>query len=252
MSDKSEALSPLGTYVEGMPWNPVEKVIMERRSIRRFKKEPLPDSMIRRILEAARFAPSTGNQQPWKFIVIKSPEIIAEMEKDAGRFTKFIMFFYGYTLYRGLKRLIRKFLANTQILRFMSNEFHFVPFGLMTQVTVDETIYFHNAPVVVLLLEDQRGVSNPAVDIGIAGEHMVLAAHSMGAGACWLGTIKLLTYFPKWRKKFGIKYPYKLREAILLGWQFPKADGEVEREIQLVEWFEGGMNAAPRIERQGA
>ncbi|MDI6742872.1 MAG: hypothetical protein QMD11_09035, partial [Smithella sp.] len=43
-----ETLSPLGKYVEGMPWNPVEKVILERRSIRAFKKEPLPDSMIKR------------------------------------------------------------------------------------------------------------------------------------------------------------------------------------------------------------
>jgi nitroreductase len=252
MSEKSEELSPLGTYVEGMPWNPVEKVIMERRSIRKFKKEPLPDSMIRRILEAGRFAPSTGNQQPWKFIVIKSPEIIAEMEKDAVRFTKLITFFYVYTAYRGLRRLINKIMAKMTVLRIMSNLFHPVPFFLYSAAAEGKTTVFHNAPVIILMLEDTRGVSNPTVDIGIAGQQMCLAAHSMGAGACWIGMIKLLTFFPKWRKKFGIKHPYKLRECILFGWPFPKADGEVDREVQLVEWFDGGMNAAPRIERQGA
>ncbi|MBP7015967.1 MAG: nitroreductase family protein, partial [Smithella sp.] len=53
----TDNLSPLYTYQEGMEWNPVEKVIMERRSIRNFKKEPVPDNLIRRVLEAGRFAP---------------------------------------------------------------------------------------------------------------------------------------------------------------------------------------------------
>ncbi|MCX5850109.1 MAG: hypothetical protein NTW65_11765 [Deltaproteobacteria bacterium] len=34
MSKDNEDLAPLGTWQEGMPWNPVEKVIMERRSVR--------------------------------------------------------------------------------------------------------------------------------------------------------------------------------------------------------------------------
>ena len=42
----------------------------------------LPPGLIRRIVEAGRFAPSAGNTQPWKFVVITSPTIIAEMEKD--------------------------------------------------------------------------------------------------------------------------------------------------------------------------
>jgi nitroreductase len=49
--------------------------------------------MIERILEAGRFAPSAGNSQPWKFIVVNSPEILAEMEKDALKIIKFFMFF---------------------------------------------------------------------------------------------------------------------------------------------------------------
>jgi hypothetical protein len=38
MSSKDDVLSPLGKYEEGMAWNPVEKVIIERRSIRLLKK----------------------------------------------------------------------------------------------------------------------------------------------------------------------------------------------------------------------
>jgi len=72
----------------------------------------------------------------------------------------------------------------------------------MTQAAEDQTVYYHGAPVVIIILEDKRGVSNPSVDVGIAGEHIVLAAHSLGVGACWMGFSRLLTYYPKWRKKF--------------------------------------------------
>ena len=92
----TDNLSPLYTYQEGMEWNPVEKVIMERRSIRNFKKEPVPDNLIRRVLEAGRFAPTAGNAQPWKFIVVKDPVLISEMERATIQLSKLLMWFVDY------------------------------------------------------------------------------------------------------------------------------------------------------------
>ncbi len=56
-------------------------VIKERRSIRRFKQDAVPDEMIRELLDAARLAPSGGNCQPWRFIVIKSPSCKEHLAK---------------------------------------------------------------------------------------------------------------------------------------------------------------------------
>lgn len=250
MNMKLEELSPLYEYQEGMPWNPVEKIIMERRSIRGFKKEPLPDRMIERILEAGRFAPSAGNAQPWRFIVVKSPEILAAMEKDAVRVIKFFMFLLDYTRTGFLLRLIKKPLAKFYI-RILGNELHPVPFELMSQIALGKTKVFHDAPTLVLLAEDRRGVSSPPMDIGICGENIVLSAHSLGAGSCWIGLIKVLMYLPWWRKRFGIRKPYRLEVCIALGWQKPKADGVVPREAQVIEWFDRGLNDAPRYTKQG-
>jgi nitroreductase len=250
MEIKNKELSPLERYQEGLPWNPVEKVIMERRSIRTFKKEPLPDNMIRRILEAGRFAPSTGNSQPWKFIVVKSPEILAEMEKDAVKMIKLFMSLMDYTRGNVLRRLYILTYAKW-VIRFMKNELHPVPTGLMSQIAKGRAPAFHGAPTLVLLVEDRRGAGNPSVDVGICGQNMILVAHSMGAGSCWLGITKSLMYLPKWRKKFGIKFPYRLNDCIAFGWPNPRADGLVPREVQLVQWYEDGMKDAPRIEKQG-
>ncbi len=45
-----------------------------RRSVRRLKPDPIPDECIDKILEAARWAMSGANGQPWEFIVVKDPE----------------------------------------------------------------------------------------------------------------------------------------------------------------------------------
>src|SRR5207302_1374955 len=50
-------------------------IIHTTRSMRRLKPDPVPDALIRRILEAGQCAPSGGNAQRWRFLVIKDPAI---------------------------------------------------------------------------------------------------------------------------------------------------------------------------------
>ncbi len=52
----------------------VREAISNRRSIRKFKPDPVPEEMIRQLLESARLAPSGSNTQPWRFIVVKDAE----------------------------------------------------------------------------------------------------------------------------------------------------------------------------------
>lgn len=49
--------------------------LKSRRSIRRFKPDPIPKELILKLLDTARYAPSAGNRQPWIFIVVDDPEI---------------------------------------------------------------------------------------------------------------------------------------------------------------------------------
>lgn len=53
----------------------VDSTIKGRRSVRKYQNKEVDFELIRKILEAARFAPSTGNYQPWEFIVIRDPEM---------------------------------------------------------------------------------------------------------------------------------------------------------------------------------
>ena len=64
------------------------EVIKTRRSIRKYKPEPVSEDETNRILEAGRWAPSAGNSQPWEFIVIRSKEIKGNLADalPTGRF----------------------------------------------------------------------------------------------------------------------------------------------------------------------
>lgn len=51
----------------------VMDAILKRRSIRAFTNEPVPNEAVERLLEAARWAPSGGNRQSWRFIEVRDP-----------------------------------------------------------------------------------------------------------------------------------------------------------------------------------
>ncbi len=62
--------------------------ILNRRSIRRYKKAPVPEGVKAKILEAGRLAPSAANRQPWHFIVCEDAASKAKLSK--GKWSGFI------------------------------------------------------------------------------------------------------------------------------------------------------------------
>ena len=53
----------------------VFKAIKTRRSIRAFTDKPVTDREVKKLIEAARWAPSAGNIQPWEFIIVRDPKV---------------------------------------------------------------------------------------------------------------------------------------------------------------------------------
>lgn len=57
-------------------------VIKNRRSVRQYKPDPVPEEHLIRIVEAARMAPCAGNEQAWKFIIVQDKEKIEALRKE--------------------------------------------------------------------------------------------------------------------------------------------------------------------------
>jgi len=59
----------------------VLEAIRTRRTIRKFKSEPVSDDLVEKVLEAGRWAPTGSNLQPWRFVVIKNQAILDMIRK---------------------------------------------------------------------------------------------------------------------------------------------------------------------------
>lgn len=59
------------------------ETIKNRRSIRKFKRKSIPEEYLEKIMEAARWAPSAGNLQSRKFLIVKNPQLKHELAKAA-------------------------------------------------------------------------------------------------------------------------------------------------------------------------
>ena len=129
-----------------------QELVAKRFSCRAYKPDPVARELVEQILEAARLAPSACNRQPWRFAVAT---------EAATR-----------------RRLVEEgFLPGIRMTWAMTAPVHVV-------VGMETSFLTHR------LAASVSGVDYPWVDIGIAGEHLVLAATELGLGTCWIGWIK--------------------------------------------------------------
>jgi len=60
----------------------VMEAVRARRSIRRYRPEPIPPEKEAALLEALRLSPSAGNRQPWRFILVRDAELIRRLAQE--------------------------------------------------------------------------------------------------------------------------------------------------------------------------
>jgi nitroreductase len=157
--------------------NSLPNLIANRVSCRSYKPDPVPQDHLVQILEAARLSPSACNQQPWRFAVVREAGLRRRIVEDG--------FLPGINMTWAT-------VAPVHIVIGM--ELSFLTHGLGKQVS---------------------GVDYPWIDIGIAGEHLVLAATELGLGTCWIGWIKA----PVIAKIVG--WPKSIKPAIVITFGYP-------------------------------
>ena len=209
-----------------------ERQILTRRSIRLYQDKPVPREMILRILEAGRFAPSAGNCQPWKFVVVTDQKVIREVETESMKVLRRFR-----DIYMGGRAWNK--IASTLFSYLYVNKMDQRPMTAMEKADQCDSVIYWNAPAVIFVLVDRRGISNPDLDGGICAQNMVMAAHAMGLGSCYIGlAIAALDYLPALRKKLGIVPPWRALTSICLGFPKGKIDRAVARSTVPVEWIE--------------
>ena len=120
------------------------EAINGRRSVRAFKTQDVEEATVMKLIEAARWAPSAGNIQPWRFVIVRKPPVKKALAKAA-----------------------------------------------LNQAHVEE------APVVIVVCADEKrssmgyGIRGKLLyclqDTAAAIQNILLTAHSLELGSCWVG-----------------------------------------------------------------
>ena len=217
-------------------------VLTSRKSIRRYKPDPVPDEMIDKILEAARWAPTGENYQPWRFIVIRDPETKNKIG-DLARLGSGSRMTTWYCLGEMQERFtkIEDPVKRAEVLRFMYS-------GEVSE-------FAKHAPLIIAVIGTlMEGSVDVPYDLSAAIENILLEAHSLGLGACWVHGPVASTRDAKKFKKI-LKIPtgmgeYKVIAYIAIGW--PKEQRKHPRPKlpleDLVYWEEFGRKERPKYE----
>lgn len=220
---------------QGKPdhWNNMEKLIYNRRSVRNFLDKPVPEMLIRRVLEAGRVGPTAGNAQAHQFIVITDKTLLAEMDKACCEVLEETWNVYNDET--GWKKLALALRNNpTEIGQYDPRAIYA---GLYEGIVKREFKPSLGAPADILLCGDYRAIGGAPMQIGIVGQNMVLTAYSLGLRATWAGFIGGLNARPDWLRKLGLLPNFSISASIVLGYPKFKQDGIVPREFRPVTWW---------------
>lgn len=180
-----------------MSSTPLQQIIEKRRSIRRWLPNPVEREKLIACLEAARLAPSAENAQTWRFLVVDDADLKTRYAKEA------FSGIYGYC----------RFAAEAPVLVLILAKLDFVANRLGKQL---------------------QGVAYFLLDIGIAGEHLVLQAEELGLGTCWIGWFNIR----KTRKFFKIPRSYKIVAMVAMGYYEKRPPRErVRKPLDEIAWF---------------
>lgn len=203
-----------------MDYDSLLELVKKRRSIRRFKPDPIPDNYITKIIEIARWAPSGFNMQPWEFVVVKKPE---------------------------LRKRIVEFISEIRPLTKNLEKTREPWMGKVWQMTglVEKDSDYTMAPVYIILLGDPRTNAGLPMFIrndqdtgrmiyqaGLANAfiYMHLAATTLGLASQWISITHTVYVQGMIKDLLGIPPEFEVFDMIALGYPAIEPNRKLMRE----------------------
>jgi nitroreductase len=203
-----------------MDYDSLLKLVKKRRSIRRFKPDPIPDEYIEKIIEVARWAPSGFNMQPWEFIVVKKPE-----------------------LRRKIVEFVTEYWSQSKAMETTRESWQGKPWK--TSGVLDAGMDFTTAPVFIILYGDTRTKAGLPMGLrydanrcrliftsGLANAflYMHLAATTMNLASQWVSAITTPFANCMVKNLLGIPAEMEPYDMLALGYPAFKPSGKFMRD----------------------
>lgn len=173
--------------------NAVLENIMTRRSVRAYKKEQITKEELQTILMAGSYAPNGMGLQNWKFTAIQNPAVLKEVNEA-----------------------IRRALLSIPVVK----ETHPYVVSLIEKAKDIAADFLYHAPTFIIV-SNIKDDGNSMPDSALAIGNMMLVAHSLGIGSCWLNQLPGLTQMPPIQEllaKLGIPDNHIVYGSVVMGY----------------------------------
>ena len=210
-----------------MEYEQLLELVKKRRSIRRFRPDPIPEEMIDKIVEVARWAPSGFNMQPWEYVIVTEAE-----------------------LRNKIVSYIAPYWAESEEMEKAREDWQGQKWKLtgLKSAEQDYTV----APVFIIVYGDAR--TNDGLPMGVRSApyrrdvihmsglansflYMHLAATTLGLASQWISAIQTPKANCMTKDLLGIPYHLEVYDMIALGYPAIQVRGKFMRELEKMEHY---------------
>lgn len=198
--------------------------LRNRRSVRDFLPDPLPEDALDLILEAARQAPTAWGRQSCEFLVVTRRETLDAVSAELRAFFRRLM------RWRPLLRYVVPQLRDPELDALYTADRLSHP--------LDEDTLFYGAPAVVFCCANRRNHYG-AADAHLAAQNILLAAAALGYGGVFTGSALAADRLPSVRRRLDLPRTHRVHAVCALGVpaETAAATGPAERRPNLLGWI---------------
>ena len=164
------------------------EVLLKRRSIRKYLNKSVEMDLLKNIIHESTLAPSAGNEQPWKYIIVQHAPVLHRISEECKK---------------------------TLLARIVNNPNDYAK-KYKRRLQNESFNIFYNAPCLVLILGESH-VKNLLFDCTLAASYFMMSAAAKGLGTCWVNFARELAN-PALLEQIGVPENHTIVAPIIIGY----------------------------------
>ncbi len=180
-----------------------EDLLKNRRSVRNFQERPVPEKTIRAIIQESILAPSSGNEQSWRFVIVSDTDFMADISQDCKQ-----------TLLSRIDKTPNDYAKKYKPI-----------------LSKPDYNIFYNAPALVYIL-GVKELKNSEINCTLAASYFMFSAVNRNLGTCWISFAKFVKD-DAIKKRLGLDPELFIVAPIIIGYpgKIPAAPPRKEADI---------------------
>ncbi|HER40043.1 MAG TPA: 4Fe-4S dicluster domain-containing protein [Salinimicrobium catena] len=219
----------------GVAYNDLLNFLKLRRSIRKYKPDLVPDSILNQLTESAKYIPSGGNAQELSITIIKNTELRSRLESEIIQYYDRIV----KLLKNPLIRFLMKFSGDPKVKATAKDKNFFEKIkDIYDRLKNGGRDIFYDAPV-IMIFHTSRLLPTAYEDSLLAAYHVMLSAHSHKLGTCFVSlSQQAIAASKKIKKLIHVPPEDFIYAVIILGFpavKYRRNPPRIEKNINLIK-----------------